>query len=316
VPRALSDISMHLLAKTPGTRPASAKALLQSLWEAKKEAKTHAWRVPLPMPPEGIGRQRQGAEQAQRVEAMHEEALAPALEEGLGDEGAQEKRSAGVVSRARVGLELIWAFTPWHVRWVLAVLALLLALRLIWAALAPQPLKGSAPVSTHAPQLSRLLVLLCTYTGLGCPGAQVKPPEAEACPAEAKRVMFEELKLTEGSPLRAIVDVQQPGDQSELGTYRDGPLTGRVTRGEGGLPEGTVLRGKLWTGPGIYEDSIPPAESVIARYTSAKLPDGREVPVCIVLGGPDGRVPKAEGSSAEAVSLPRELPANAVRRWP
>jgi serine/threonine-protein kinase len=168
-------------------------------------------------------------------------------------------------------------------------------------------------VPTRDSKLSRLFVLLCTSTGLGCPGAQVKPPEREDCPVEAERVMLEELKLTEGSPLRAIVDVQQPGDQSELGTYRDGALTGRVTYGEGGLLEGTLLRGQLWTGPGIYEDKD---EAVIARYTSAKLPDGREVPVCIVLGGPDGRVPKVEGSTAEAVKLPRELPANAVRRWP
>jgi serine/threonine-protein kinase len=317
VPRALSDIAMHLLAKTPEARPASAEALLQALWEAKKEARTHTWRVPLSMPPEGVGRQRLGAEQLPHAEPEHGDASSSsAQEEGLGDAGAQEPPAAGVLSRARWTLGLLWAFTPRRVRWLLAGLGALLALGLIWAALTPQPLKGSAPVSTHAPRLSRLLFLLCTSTGLGCPGAQVKPPQREDCPDEVYRVMREELRITEGSPLRAIVDVNQPGDQSEVGTYRDGPLTGIITHGEGGLPEGTLLWGQLWTGPGIYEDRRPPAEAVIARYTRARLPDGREVPVCIVLGGPDGRVPKVEGSTAEAVLLPRELPANAVWTWP
>jgi serine/threonine-protein kinase len=125
--------------------------------------------------------------------------------------------------------------------------------------------------------------------------------------------MFEELQLEEGSLLKAIVDINQPGEQSDLGTYRDGPITGRITRTEGRLPVGTLLKGWLWTGPGIYERK---REAVLARYTSAELPDGREVPVCIVLGGLDGRVPKVKGSTAEAVLLPRALPADPVRSWP
>jgi serine/threonine-protein kinase len=125
--------------------------------------------------------------------------------------------------------------------------------------------------------------------------------------------MFEEMQINEGSLLHAIVDINQPGEQSDLGTYRDGPITGRITRSEGRLPVGTLLKGWLWTGPGIYEDDD---EAVIGRYTVAQYADGREVPVCIALGGPDGRVPKVEGSTAEAVRLPRDLPVNAVKRWP
>jgi serine/threonine-protein kinase len=309
---------MHLLAKTPDARFPSAEALLQALWDAKKEARTHAWRVPLPMPPEGMGRQRKGAKKGEHAETTvgADAASFPALEAQHEEGRAEVGRPARALYTARVALELLWAFTPRYMRWLVVTLGVLLTAWLMWATFAPQLLKGSAPVSTRDSRLSRLLVLLCTSTGLGCPGAQVKAPEAEACPEAAKRVMFEELQLTEGSPLRVVVDAEQPGDQSQLGTYREGSLAGRVTRGEGGLPTGTLLQGTLWTAPGILEDSIPPAEAVIARYTTAKLPDGRELPVCIVLGGPDGRVPKVEGSTSEAVRLPRELPANAVRRWP
>jgi len=125
--------------------------------------------------------------------------------------------------------------------------------------------------------------------------------------------MWNEFKVTAGAFLYAIIDRHQPGDRSELGTYRDGPVEGLITDGAGRIPEGTVLRGQIWTGPGIYEYDD---EAVIVRYTEAMLPDGRTLPVCIVLGGPDGRVPKEPGSKPGAVLLPRQVPADPVLRWP
>jgi serine/threonine-protein kinase len=320
VPPALSRIAMHLLAKTPADRIPSAEALLQALWDAKKDSRARAWQVPLPMPPEGTGRLRQKTAAQEAEHESLEEELAPAapLEEQPHEARAQEEKPMGLRLKAHAVLNLLWAFTPRRVRWGVALaVSLLLALGLMWATLAPPPQEGSASMPTRDSWLSRPLVLLCTLAGLGCPGAQVKPPPSgEDCPEEAERVMFEELQLTEGSPLRALVDVNQPGEMSQRGTYREGPVTGLITYGEGGLPEGTLLQGRLWTGPGIYTDSRPPKEAVIARYTSARLPDGRVVPVCIVLGGPDGRVPKSKGSTAEAVLLGRELPASPVRIWP
>jgi serine/threonine-protein kinase len=92
---------------------------------------------------------------------------------------------------------------------------------------------------------------------------------------------------------------------------------GRVVQREGTapqLPGGTLLYGRLWTGSGIQNrDGV---EAVLGRYTEALLPDGRKLPVCIVLGGPDGRWRKLPGSKPEAVRLPKELPVAAVWRWP
>lgn len=323
VPRALSDIAMRLLAKKPEARFASAEALLQALKEARKEARkeaeAHSWRVPLPLPPEGMGRQRQGARKAEHAEQEEEpgDASPPALAGRHEEDRAEEGRPSGALYTVRGLLELLWALIPRYVRWLVVTLGVLLAVWLIWAALVSQPLKGSTFVSTRdSSRLSRLLVLLCTSTGLGCSGAQVIPaipPLGERCPEEARRVMFEELQLTEVSRLRVVVDIEQPGTTADVGIYRDGPVTGRVSRGAGGLPAGTILRGRLWTGPGIFEDAD---EAIIGRYTSAWLPDGRELPVCIVLGGLDGRVPKGEGSTPGAVLLSRDLPANAVKIMP
>ncbi|WP_245815027.1 hypothetical protein [Cystobacter ferrugineus] len=129
--------------------------------------------------------------------------------------------------------------------------------------------------------------------------------------------MFQELKIRTGSDLRAVVDINQPGDMSEEGTYQDGPIIGRLTVGDGNLPEGTLLHGRLWTGPNIYDvETNVERAAVMGRYTLAVLPDGRKLPVCIVLGNPDGRVPMREGSKAGAAVLNRELPVSAVWRWP
>ncbi|HYO59549.1 hypothetical protein [Archangium sp.] len=172
---------------------------------------------------------------------------------------------------------------------------------------------------------SFLAAWLCAVAGLGCPAVQVKPPEPADCPQEAIKAMFQELKLDTISPLRAVVDINQPlppddmlNETNAYGIYQDGPVIGRITEGDGNLPEGTLLHGHLWTGPGIYESAgsvkLP---AVMGRYTQAVLPDGRKYPVCIVLGSWDGRVPKKEeGSKADAAVIGRELPVSVVERWP
>ena len=129
--------------------------------------------------------------------------------------------------------------------------------------------------------------------------------------------MFEELKLRRGGSYVSLIDINQPGPIQMDGAYRDGPIIGRV-RDDGlsdpGLPGGTLLFGRLWTGPGIKNQDGQ--ESVIGRYTEAVLPDGRKVPVCIVLGGPEGRWYKEPSSTVDVAVLPRELPVSAVWNWP
>lgn len=350
-PRALSDIAMRLLEKRPKRRYPSAEALLQALWEAAKERKSPAWREPLTPPEEELpaeapleqltqwlARQSQASDEV-RHEPSPEEEQQAASEQGMESPRVEEPRAEEAppgASRERRG------------RWPLALLASLVLLALLLFALwpprgtfAPLPAaapsssapsgKGSPTVPTPAspqdsssssratPRSTFIGTWLCAALGLGCPGAQLKPPAPEFCPAEAQQFMFEELKLSEGGTYKAIIDIHQPGDQSEEGTYRDGPVVGRAVHIEGwtdpSLPSGTLLYGRLWTGPGLRDRSG--RDVVVGHYTEALLPDGRKKPVCIVLGGPDqGGVGKLPGSQPGAVLLPRELPVGVVSRWP
>jgi serine/threonine-protein kinase len=328
-PRSLGDIALKLLEKRPEDRYPDTEELLQALWNAGKERTSSAWKVPLfaaeeapaePSPQDEVA-------SADRLPELRREApeevppseVPPSEEEETQPEGPRDV-PAVPVSRSR------------RATWLLVMLACVtgLGLALWWAqstlvdppeALLPgsgHSEKGSPPVSTTSPfSPSRLLATwLCAVAGIGCPAAQVRPPEPEDCPKEALKAM-KELRVEEGSDLRAVVDIRQPGEQSDAGVYQDGPVIGRLSRGAGELPEGTLLHGHLWTGSGIYHETPSyKYEAVLGRYTLAILPDGRKYPVCIVLGNPDGRVTKAEGSKPGASILARELPVSPVRRWP
>ncbi|QDE81856.1 serine/threonine protein kinase [Myxococcus xanthus] len=145
---------------------------------------------------------------------------------------------------------------------------------------------------------------------MGCPGAQLRP-EPGACPSEARDAMFNwankrGLRLEVGDRVMLTLDIRQPGDIGEPGSYADGPVTGVVNISNvRGLPEGTRLSGYLWTG----------GEYLVGRYTEAHLSDGRAVPVCIVLGK-RGYVEKEDWSKPGAAVVGRSLPAYAVERWP
>ncbi len=173
---------------------------------------------------------------------------------------------------------------------------------------------------------SLLTAWLCAVAGLGCPGAQVKPPAPENCSKDALAAMFQELNLSTNRYLRAIVDIRQEYDdlsyEPNMGIYQEGPVIGRVLDGYGNVPRGTLLYGRLWMGPGIYNQDPWTGEvflnepAVLGRYTQAELPDGRKYPVCIVLGDRDGRIAKMEGSPPGAAVLNRTAPMSVVIRWP
>jgi serine/threonine-protein kinase len=289
----------------------------------EKVRQSPAWKVPLfsvegspaePLPQEVAVQPAQPLEPAREAP---EEAPPPGEEDHPAV--AQQEAPAAPVS-------------PQGAKWPLLLLVGLtvfgLALWLVHSTLAPPPEtplpgsgpeKGSPPVSTtsRSTPSSFLATWLCAVVGIGCPAAQVKPPEPEECPKEATEAMFQELKIRTGSPLQVVVDINQPGDMSEEGVYQDGPVIGRLTVGDGSLPKGTLLHGHLWTGPHIYDlETNVEREAVLGRFTLAVLPDGRKYPVCIVLGGQDGRVPKGAGSKPGAVRLPRELPVSPRWRWP
>ncbi len=317
-PRALSDITLKLLEKRPEDRYPDAEAVLQALEEAVEKVRTSpAWKVPL------FAVEDSPAEPLPQEVAAQPTQLPPAAREAPQEEEHQEA-SKQEEPAAPGG--------PMRTRWPLVVLAGLtvlgLALWLVHSTLAPPPEallpgsgpeKGSPPVSTpsRSTPSSFLAAWLCAVAGIGCPAAQVKPPAPSDCPKEATEAMFQELKIRTASHLQAVVDINQPGDMSEEGVYTDGPVIGRLTVGDGNMPEGTLLHGRLWTGPGIYDlETNVERAAVMGHYTLAVLPDGRKLPVCIVLGNPDGRVPKREGSKEGAAVLNREVPVSAVWRWP
>jgi serine/threonine-protein kinase len=120
---------------------------------------------------------------------------------------------------------------------------------------------------------------------------------------------MEEMGLT-NREYRVVIDINQPGTNLQEGTYRPGPIVSRVVKYSwtGPLPEGTLLYGRLWT------ENL--GEVAYGRYTEALLPDGRRVPVCLVLGDLSGLTPMFPGSKPGEARLPREWSALAVRYWP
>jgi len=329
-PLSLSAIAMRLLEKKPEARYPSAEALLQALEQAAEhERKSPAWKEPL-TPPDALAGPAPET-QVPQGDAAPEARAALAPDDAPLCEGTRQEA-------------LPTARRTWLGRWLIAVLAGLLVLGafgllLERVTLAPSPAAApgtSAPIQRGTPPVPHLInsqefvapprsaslsgllaAWLCAATGLGCPAVQVKPPAPADCPEDARRAMFEELKLTQGRYLVGILDIHQPGDGQDEGLYRDGPIVGRVVRHDytdPALPDGTLLYGQLWTGPGIQDQHGQ--ESVIGRYTQALLPDGRKVPVCIVVGGPDGRFPKEPGSKPGAAVLRREVSLAAVSNWP
>ncbi|MGZ3457241.1 MAG: serine/threonine protein kinase [Archangium sp.] len=342
-PRSLSDIALKLLEKKPEDRYPDTQALLQALERAsEQERKSPAWKVPLTEPDssafeepkEQATQHREAAPEAQAAEAQVAEAQVAE------SQAAQSPESAPLQKGTPQERAPSPARGKWRGRWLIAALAALLLLGAMGllaggASLVPSPMAepgASAPTQRGTPSVphftdlqvpaasprsssrsSILVAWLCAATGLGCPAAQVKPEPAN-CPSDATQAMFKELKIRTASPLYALIDVNQPEEAGKMGLYQDGPVVGRVTDGEGLLVEGTLLYGHLWTGPGLADDVG--REAVIGRYTKAVLPNGKEYPVCIALGGPQGRMPRQPGAKSGTVQLPRAAPVNAVWRWP
>jgi serine/threonine-protein kinase len=125
---------------------------------------------------------------------------------------------------------------------------------------------------------------------------------------------MKEMDLFHHGAYMVVIDINQPGDVQQEGTYRPGPIVSKVVKYSwtGPLPEGTLLYGKLWT-EGLTREG---QEVVYGRYTEALLPDGRRVPVCFVLGGQTGLTTKHPGSKPGEARLSREWQALPVRSWP
>jgi serine/threonine-protein kinase len=315
VPRSLSNIVMRLLEKRPEARYASAEALLQALWEAAKERKQPEWQASLALPPAeppaSSGPREADAEGAPAAVTAEDEGA----EEPHGPSAQEAAPQAPAAARRR----------PWRRGWIWGLGALAVLFLALWvgaSTLAPLPEKGSpsVPSTSHTPEALRsrparlLAAALCAVAGMGCPAAQVVPTPTD-CPKEALEAMFRVLDVDTTRHLSAVVDINQPEDGSEWGTYKDGPVVGRIVGYDGAdpaLPDGTLLYGRLWTDAGTHYGK----PSATIRYSEAKLPDGRTFPVCIVPSGYDGRLRPKPGSKEGAAVLEREILIEAVHRWP
>ena len=328
VPESLSRIVMRLLEKRPEDRYESAEALYQVLWEAAKERKSRSWKVPLVLPESGPppvtleeleerkALQQQSERRAQearkeaealsdkqaleeiRTAAREFEAELDALEEQNARRSKRRWRMAAGVSVVLLGLALLTAGWMW---------------RTPSSALPAASEKGSSLVSTlsNSQPVRAVAAWLCVTFTLGCPAAQVRPLP-EDCPPEAVRSM-RELEIVDSGG-EVIIDINQPGTMNQEGIYRPGPITSKVvhSRRPDSFPEGTLLYGQLWTeGLKKYGE-----EAVYGRYTEALLPDGRRVPVCMVLRDETGLEIKNPGSKPGEARLTRTTYFKAVRIWP
>jgi len=336
VPESLSRIAMRLLEKQPEDRYESAEALLKGLWDANKERSTQAWKVRLGLPPEGPAPvtqeeveerrllQQESERRAREAKKEKEEELSreQALEEisaTLQELGARAQAAEALEAKVRAADEKAAQRKKRWRRIVLVVGPLLLGIALLAVWLAPATTspaaseKGSLLVSTlsNSRPVRAVAAWLCTTFSVGCTAAQVRPLP-EDCPRETVRNM-EEMDLFKGAGYHVIIDIHQPGEPTERGTYRPGPIVSKVVKYSwtGPLPEGTLLYGQLWT-EGLTKEG---QEAVLGRYTEALLPDGRRVPVCFVLGL-TGLTIKDSGSKPGEARLPREMSALPVRHWP
>jgi serine/threonine-protein kinase len=125
---------------------------------------------------------------------------------------------------------------------------------------------------SQAPQKSRLRIPTALKAagcaaGMACTAAQVRPAPAD-CPSASVAAMRAWNVL--GDELDFFIDINQPGGRYSAGTYRAGPITGKLDEGPRELQAGRVW-GQLWV----------TKERIYGRYHTIQLPSGRTVPICL-----------------------------------
>jgi serine/threonine-protein kinase len=169
--------------------------------------------------------------------------------------------------------------------------------------------KPATPEVSPADAWRQTMLLCLLYGGTACTGAQVRP-QTENCPPEAIAAMLS-LNLEVPGPVDIWLDVTKPRYRG-LDNYTDGPIISSVANSKGDMPEGSLLYGQLWVnGNGVDHRGH---KRLYGRWNRLKLPDGRELPVCLILGGSEGLAEVQIGPPGYA-RFPRIAPLMSVKRF-
>jgi serine/threonine-protein kinase len=105
------------------------------------------------------------------------------------------------------------------------------------------------------------------------------------------------------------LDINRPPGGGEPDDYRAGPIVSFIDKDDDAvrlLPAGTKLYGFMWTG----------GEKIQAYWTRAEMPNGVEMPVCMVLGFDErGGYWKEPGTQPGTFSISMQVPMTVTRRF-
>ncbi len=311
VPRALSELCLKLLAKTPEERPGSAAALCEEL-EGLLARAEGAWEVPLweAAAPGGLAHARAWLRRRRLLRVAAWGGVLVALALGTGWLAAREKhapsrapvtattalpaslpmheaQSGQEVAPAERPPEAELAAAPPHVEDTPAAVASR-AMPPEDTAPVKKPQKRANPPADstprgHSPSLAKWCLGAAAAMSTACAGAPVRPapsmPPPEECPPGAVEAMEGPLGLAIAQTFNATFGDPR-GDIGPLLVREDSALQLRK-RGyllnDSNLTTDTLLSGRLFFGE----------KRVYGRFTRLQLPTGETYPVCLELWGSD-----------------------------
>ncbi len=290
VPRALSELCLKLLAKTPEERPGSAAALCEEL-EGLLARAEGAWEVPLweAAAPGGLAHARAWLRRRRllRVAAWGGVLVALALGTGwLAVPWSTALPASIPLHEAESGQEVAPAGRPPEAERAAAPPRLEDTPAAV--ALRAMPPEDTAPVKKpqkranppadstprgHSPSLAKWCLGAAAAMSTACAGAPVRPapsvPPPEECPPGAVDTMLGPLGFEIRQEYYATFADPQ-GNSMPLSVREDTPLWLRTS---GKLTTDTLLFGRLFFGE----------KRVYGRFTQLQLPTGETYPVCLEL---------------------------------
>lgn len=137
-----------------------------------------------------------------------------------------------------------------------------------------------------------------------CASVPARPPERD-CSDDAIAAM-KKLHVTLGDQFGLVLDVDRPGDYSDVATFRDGPVVSVLPDGYRSMPPGTLVYGQLWVS----------GKRILGHWDHAKLPSGENIPVCFALHERKPGIPKLWGSKEPGtVEMARAVGVMVVERF-